>query len=190
MHSCFPAEYVAEFVTDPPGLPSDFVVEASRFSSAESQRIRIETDSGIWTVDVPVEADIPRRALYQLLGTPDSEIMVAVVGGTAYRVPVNTPSDIRAMELGASIVEFLCAVAEGLLIFATDWRITAISENGIQWQTDRLAIEGIHLEDARGARLWAIADPDTAAHDVVIELSSGRLVDPIQAKNLGPSDHA
>lgn len=183
MHSCFPANYTAEFVVDPPDLPSDYTFTTHESHPAKFRRIRVETNNGnSWTADVPVEDDIPRRALNQVISTPDPNVAVVVVGGMAYLVPVDDPSELDILELGEPIIGLLCAVDERLLVFASDWRITAISENGIQWQTDRLAIEGLHLEDAGEKRLWAIADPDTASRDVILDLSTGRVIDPTQAK--------
>lgn len=179
LHSCFPANYTAEFVVDPPEWPSDFTCAAKNARTARFQRIGVDVYAGsTWTVDIPVEGDIPRRALNRLISTPDPDTMVAVVGGIVYLVPVSKPADLDAVQLGGRIIEHLCAVDVPLLLFASDWSITAISESGVRWQSDRLAIEGIHLEDAHGSRVWAIADPDTASRDVVLDLLTGRIVDP------------
>lgn len=53
--------------------------------------------------------------------------------------------------------------------------ITALDESGLRWQTDRLSIDGIRLDEVEGCRLAGVADPDDSEpRDFVVDLDTGR----------------
>jgi hypothetical protein len=61
-----------------------------------------------------------------------------------------------------------------LLLLATPWLVTAIGPDGVAWQTKRLAIDGLRLDETDRSRLAGVADPDSAEpREFMIDLLTG-----------------
>ncbi|MGH2708856.1 MAG: hypothetical protein ACRDJK_11250, partial [Actinomycetota bacterium] len=90
-------------------------------------------------------------------------------------VDVDTPERFEILDTAGPVVAVRPVVSDGLLLLASPWAVTALGEDGVRWQTGRLAIERIRLDEIEGGRLAGVADPDDdEPRDFVVDLQTGR----------------
>jgi hypothetical protein len=114
-----------------------------------------------------------RNAVTGLFSTPDPGRLCVITQGAAYLVDVATRRFVLLSQ--SDPVIFVTSLTEvGLLLLATPWRVLAIGRDGPVWQTERLAIDGLRLDETDGSRLVGVADPDSPEpRDFVIDLLNG-----------------
>jgi hypothetical protein len=114
-----------------------------------------------------------RNAVTGLFSTPDPGRLCVITQGAAYLVDVATRRFVLLSQ--SDPVIFVTSLADvGLLLLATPWRVLAIGCDGPAWRTERLAIDGLRLDEADGSRLVGVADPDSPEpQDFVIDLRNG-----------------
>jgi len=116
-----------------------------------------------------------RQALTGVYPTPSPSTLCAVVGGDAVLIDVEHPGRHEWLETGGAVVAVRPVVAEGLLLLATPWSITALDSSGQLWQTQRLAIDGLRMDEVSDGLLAGVADPDDMEpRDFAVDLRSGR----------------
>jgi|SRR5579871_3315468 len=131
------------------------------------------SDGDPWTGFARPTSGRIRNAITGLFPTPDPRQLCVISQGTAYLVDVATR---RILELSSSEpVIFVASLTEvGLLLLATPWRVCAVGPSGQAWRTERLAIDGLRLDEADGSRVVGVADPDSPEpRDFVIDLVDG-----------------
>lgn len=116
-----------------------------------------------------------RGALSGVFSAPSETRLLLVGRGDAFLVDVEVPDRFEAIDTGGPVVAVRPVLDQGLLLLASPWVITALGEDGIRWQTGRLAIEGIRLDEVQAGRLAGVADPgDDEPRDFVVDLRTGR----------------
>jgi hypothetical protein len=112
-------------------------------------------------------------AVTGLFSTPDPSTLCVITQGTAYLV--NAATRRFVLPSVSDPVIFVASLTDvGLLLLATRWRVLAIGRDGPAWRTERLAIDGLRLDETDGSRLVGVADPDSPEpRDFVIDLVNG-----------------
>lgn len=114
-----------------------------------------------------------RHAVTGLFSTPDPSRLCVISQGTAYLVDAATRRFVL-LALSDAVIAVTSLTDAGLLLLGTSWRVMAIGRDGPAWQTGRLAIDGLRLDETDGSRLVGVADPDSVEpRDFVIDLVDG-----------------
>lgn len=112
-------------------------------------------------------------AVSGLVTTPNPEVLCVLVRGTAYMVDV-TDRSYRPVAVSAPVTAAAPVLPAGLLLLATPWQVIGIGLGGVVWQSRRVAIDGLRLDEADESRLIGVADPDSAEpREFVIDLHTG-----------------
>lgn len=115
-----------------------------------------------------------RRAVRSVHSTPSPSVMCAVVGGEAVLISATDPARHQWVDTAGPVVTVRPVVAEKLLLLATPWAITAVDQSGVRWRTERLAIEGLRLDEVADGLLAGVADPsDDEPRDFAVDLRTG-----------------
>ncbi len=93
-----------------------------------------------------------------IYATPAPEVFVVVLRGDTYRIDAFRPSTWELMR-GRPVVEVIPVPQEGLLVFASPWRVWALDADGIRWRSRRVAVDGIVIDEVAGGELLGTADP-------------------------------
>jgi hypothetical protein len=114
-----------------------------------------------------------RNAVTGLFSTPDPGRLCVIAQGAAYLVDVAIRQFVL-ISLSDPVTSVTSLTDVGLLLLATPWRVLAIGRDGPAWRTERLAIDGLRLDETRDSRLVGVADPDSPEpRDFVIDLLNG-----------------
>ncbi|MGH3117440.1 MAG: hypothetical protein ACRDQ2_10080 [Gaiellales bacterium] len=170
----FPAGYEVVVIESAP----DDAFVFGRPGSIHSGEVVVEvtTDGGrCWVGAARAGEPSVRGALSGVFSTPAKTGLLLVGRGDAFLVDVNAPERFEAIDTGGPVVAVRPVVDEALLLVASPWVITALGEDGVRWQTGRLAIEGLRLDEVEAGRLAGVADPDDdEPRDFVVDLHTGR----------------
>jgi len=172
----FPGRYELRLIDELPGTGAlDHDIARSGASFGGALLIAVEPEGGVpWTAAVAGGTARLRSAHTGVHGTPSPTIACAVARGDAYLLDVTAPACWRALE-DAPVTAALSAVADGLLLLATPWRVIAVGADGVAWRTPRLAIDGVAFSAATGGRLTGVADPaGPEPREFTVELATGR----------------
>ncbi|MGH2770361.1 MAG: hypothetical protein ACRDJF_07565 [Actinomycetota bacterium] len=170
----FPAAYAVEVLES---VPDDsHVFERPGSSRSGEVAIEVVTDTGQrWVGVAKAGAPSVREALSGAFSTPTKTGLCVVARGDASLVDVDTPERFEILDTAGPVVAVRPVVSDGLLLLASPWAVTALGEDGVRWQTGRLAIERIRLDEIEGGRLAGVADPDDdEPRDFVVDLQTGR----------------
>jgi len=120
--------------------------------------------------------DPGRRALTALLGTPRLTGLCVVERGTAFLGDVLDPEDFEVVPTSGPVVTAEELPAESTLLLVTPWAITAIGAHGPLWTTQRIAIDGVRIDEASGGWVRGLADPDDdEPREFAVDLVTGRV---------------
>jgi hypothetical protein len=157
-------------------LPSAEVTELRPAGQSASGGLIFEvdpSDSDSWIGFARPASAGSRHAVTGLLPTPDPSKLCVISRGTAYLVDVATRK-FALLALSDPVIFVTSLTDAGLLLLATPWRVMAIGLDGPAWQTGRLAIDGLRLDETDGSRLVGVADPDSPEpREFVIDLLNG-----------------
>lgn len=157
-------------------LPSAEVTELRPPGQGSSGGLIFEVnpgDSDSWVGFAHPRSVGNRYAVTGLFSTPDPGKLCVITQGTAYLVDAATRRFVMPA-LSEPVISVASLTDAGLLLLATPWRVMAIGHDGPAWQTERLAIDGLRLDETDGSRLVGVADPDSAEpRDFVIDLIEG-----------------
>ena len=170
----FPASYEVAVIDSV--LDDALVFERPGSVSNGEVVVEVTTDDGrCWVGAARAGGPSVRGALSGVFSTPAKTRLLLVGRGDAFLVDVTAPERFEAIDTGGPVVGIRPVLDEGLLLVVSPWVITALGEDGVRWQTDRLAIEGIRLDEVEGGRLAGVADPDDdEPRDFVVDLHTGR----------------
>lgn len=171
--------FASEFdvsITDYPSGNSDHLFVAPG-ASQQAVAIVVEPWRGAsWTATF-AGPDPGRRALSGLAGTPSPTGLCVVERGTAFLGNVLDPSGFCVAETDGPVVGVAELAHEGLLLLLTPWAITAVDQDGPCWTTQRIAIDGLRLDEASHSRARGVADPgDDESRDFALDLTSGHVI--------------
>jgi len=115
------------------------------------------------------------QVVSEVCSSPDPETFCAVVGGYAYIVKVDNPTQWLRIEQ-RPVVDLRVLTQHGLLLFAGFTSITAVNASGIAWNTERLTWEGLTITEINGDTLrghgWdALADKEAPFE---VDLKTGK----------------
>lgn len=138
--------------------------------------VEVTTDDGrCWVGVARAGGPSVPGALSGIFSTPAKNGVLLVGRGDAFLVDVEAPERFEAVDTGGPVVAVRPVIDEGLLLLGSPWTITALDENGVRWQTGRLAIEGLRLDEIDAGQLAGVADPDDdEPRDFVVDLHTGR----------------
>ncbi|MGH9155949.1 MAG: hypothetical protein ACRD1K_08995 [Acidimicrobiales bacterium] len=169
----FPAGYEVRVIES---APADALV-FERPGSVHSGEVIVEvtTDGGrCWVGAARAGGPSVRGALSGVFSTPAKTGLLLLGRGDAYFVDVEAPERFEAIDSGGPVVAVRPALDEGLMLLASPWTITALGDDGVRWQTGRLAIEGIRMDEVQAGQLAGVADPgDDEPRDFVVDLHTG-----------------
>jgi hypothetical protein len=64
-----------------------------------------------------------------------------------------------------------------MLLLVTGWAITAVGSDGDLWTTDRIAIDGLRVDEVSDGWARGVADPDDdEPRDFALDLATGRVI--------------
>src|SRR5262249_18078398 len=87
-----------------------------------------------------------------LASCPDPDSFCAVVGGYAYVVKANDPTQWFRVEQ-RPVVDMRPLPRQGILLFTGFTTMTAVGRDGIAWTTGRLSWEGVSITELTGDKL-------------------------------------
>lgn len=170
----FPASYQVRRLDELP--PSAEATELSPAGQHSGGGLIFEVDpdgTDSWVGFARPTSIESRHAVTGLFSTPDPSRLCAITRGTAYLVDVDTRR-FALLALTGPVISVTSLTDVRLLLLATPWRVMAIGRDGPAWQTGRLAIDGLRLDETDGLRLVGVADPDSPEpRDFVIDLLNG-----------------
>lgn len=171
----FASEFGVSIVDSTGGLPDhSFAAEGAGSRAIE---VVVEPWGGRSWSAVFAASDPGVRALTVLLGTPTPTGLCVIERGTAFLGDVLDPEGFTCVETGGPVVAAEELTGEGLLLLVTPWKITAIDQSGLRWTTERIAIEGLRVDEVDAGWIRGVADPDEEEpHDFAVNLASGEVV--------------
>ncbi|HEV7675705.1 MAG TPA: hypothetical protein VGQ12_14335 [Candidatus Angelobacter sp.] len=115
------------------------------------------------------------QVVNQVCSTPDPERFCLAVGGYAYLVKASAPAEWQRIEQ-RPVVDLHVLPQQGLMLFAGFTSITAFSNSGLAWTTQRLTWEGLAITEIDGDKLlghgWdALADKEVPFE---VDLKTGK----------------
>ncbi|MCU1218981.1 MAG: hypothetical protein JWM08_1889 [Candidatus Angelobacter sp.] len=115
------------------------------------------------------------QVVNQVCSTPDPERFCLAVGGYAYLVKASAPAEWQRIEQ-RPVVDLHVLPQQGLMLFAGFTSITAISNSGLAWTTQRLTWEGLTITEIEEDKLlghgWdALADKEVPFE---VDLKTGK----------------
>ncbi len=136
--------------------------------------IEVVTPTGdVWSGVVAKAAKSLAAAHSGVYSTPAPDQVCVVARGDAYFIDARDPTRWSLLE-DTPVVAVRSAPTDGLLVFATPWRVVGVDYAGVKWRTSRIAVDGIRLEDVANGQIRGVADPhDQESRKFFIELSSG-----------------
>jgi hypothetical protein len=115
------------------------------------------------------------QVVNQVCSTPDPERFCLAVGGYAYLVKASAPAEWQRIEQ-RPVVDLRVLPQQQLVLFAGFTSITAFSNSGLAWTTERLTWEGLAITEIDGDKLlghgWdALADKEVPFE---VDLKTGK----------------
>jgi hypothetical protein len=112
-----------------------------------------------------------------LFATPNPEVLCAVERGTVFLIDVLNPANYVVVPTEGIVTAVVTAPDEGLLLLASPWSITAIGEQGKVWDSARISIEDLRIDEIADGWLRGVADPeDDEPRDFALDLVTGSIV--------------
>jgi hypothetical protein len=97
--------------------------------------------------------------------------------GTAFLGDVLRPDHFTAVKTAGPVVAAYEVASEDCLLLVTPWAITAVGREGVLWTTERIAIDGLRIDEVADGWLRGVSDPDDEEPgDFAVEMATGRLV--------------
>ena len=173
----FFAEYEVRRIDLPPAGDVDCVFAESG-SGTQATAVLVEPWSGPSWVGSFAAADPDlRRAVSGVFATPSSVRLCVVERGTAFLVDVLKPADYVVVPTEGPVVGVESLVEEDRLILVTPWSVAGVDDRGFAWNSRRIAIESIRIDEAEGGWLRGVADSDDdEPRDFAIDLGTGDVV--------------
>ncbi len=112
-----------------------------------------------------------------LLGTPSPTGLCVVERGTAFVGDVLEPAGFSVIETRGPVVGAEQLPADEVLLLLTPWSITAVDQSGRRWTSERIATDGLRIDEAGDGWLRGVADPDgDEPRDFALHLATGEVV--------------
>lgn len=172
------SQFTSEFdvsIADDPAAPADYSFAAH---GASSRAIVIAVEPWTerpWTASFAAP-DPGTRSLTALLSTPRSTGLCVMERGTAFLGDVLDPGGFRVVETMGPVLGAEQLTNEGLLQLLTPWTITAVDEGGVLWATERIAVDGLRVDEVCDGWVRGVADPeDEEPRDFALDLASGHV---------------
>lgn len=172
----FPADYEARMLEEQPsgGASYAFGREGQSAAGAEVLIEVVPRAGEPWVGAVRRPPPTVKGALTAAHPTPHASRVCVLAGGDAYLIDVHRPEEFDVLDTGGPVVAVYPILPESLLLLASPWVVTAVDGNGRAWQTDRLAINGLRLDELDDGRVAGVADPkDDDPREFVIDLRTG-----------------
>jgi hypothetical protein len=172
----FPADYEARILDETRSAEPSHHLGRSDSQGLSPMFVEVAPNDGVpWVVTVEKPGPTVKGVLSGTFATPNPARVLILAGGDPYLVDVHNPDGFEALETADPVVAVLPAVSDGLLLLASPWAVTAVGRNGVAWQTGRLAIDGLRLDEIDGGKIAGVADPDSddESRDFAIDLRTG-----------------
>lgn len=173
----FPAGYDAQVVEEQPNGDVSYVFgREDRPAAGTEVMVKVEPQDGDRWVGAVRRS--PRTVTGVLTGihpTPNPTRVCILAGGDAYLIDVYRPADYQALNTGGPVVGVYPVISDRVLLLTSPWVVTAVDQSGSAWQTDRLAVNGLRLDEVTAGRIAGVADPDNdEPRDFWIDVRTGR----------------
>lgn len=173
----FGAAYEVEVIDASSAGECDFVIDTKDSSSTSSAVLVSPRGGKSWTASISGRDSPSGRSVSGLFATPNPEVLCAVERGTVFLIDVLNPANYVVVPTVGIVSAVVTAPGEGLLFLATPWSITAIGEHGQVWDTDRISIEELRIDEIAGGWLRGVADPeDDEPRDFALDLATGSVI--------------
>jgi hypothetical protein len=171
----FAAEYEIRTLTETPAGGARHVFERADRQGGGEVLIEVFPDGGKpWVGIIRKALPTVPASMTALYTTPNRRRLCAIAAGDAYLIDVDAPEGSGVLETRGPVVTVRPILSEGLLLLVSPWVVTAIDAEDQRWQTGRLAVEGLRLDEMDEDRLAGVADPDDdEPTDFVIDLRTG-----------------
>lgn len=174
MHHSFASEFDAAIIDRTPSSDHAFSAEG-----AGSRAIVVAVEpwgEPAWTATFAAP-EPGRRALTAVMGTPSPTGLCVVERGTAFLGDVLRPADFEVVPTAGPVVSAEELTTEAILLLLTPWAITAVGTDGVLWTTQRIAIDGLRVDEASDGWARGVADPaDDEPRDFALDLRTGEVI--------------
>jgi hypothetical protein len=100
--------------------------------------------------------------------------MCAIANGDAFLINSEDPATGQYIGTGGPVVIVESAIEDDVLLLASPWVVTAVCAEGRTWQTRRLSVEGLRLDEIADGWLRGVSDPDEEeARNFAVNLRTG-----------------
>jgi hypothetical protein len=172
----FPTDYDARILDETGTAEPAHEFRRSDSQATSPMYVEVVPDKGTaWVATVERPGPTVKGALSGIYPTPNPSHALILAGGDAYLVDVHNPDRFEPVDTAGPVIDVVPAVSNGLLLLASPWAVTAIGPDGVAWQSGRLAVEGLRLDEIDGGKLAGVADPenDDESRDFAIDLHTG-----------------
>jgi hypothetical protein len=172
----FPADYEAQILDEARNAEPTHQFRRSDSQGTSPMFVEVVPNDGApWVAFVEKPRPTVKSTLSGIYATPNPARALILASGDAYLVDVHDPDKYEPVDTAGPVVALLPAVSDGLLLLASPWTVTAIGPEGVAWQTGRLAIDGLRLDEIGEGRIAGVADPDSddESRDFAIDLRTG-----------------
>jgi hypothetical protein len=172
----FPADYDAQILDETRDTEPAHHLGPPDRQGISPMYVEVEPDKGApWVATVERPRPTVKGALTGIFTTPSPAQALILAGGDTYLVDVHNPDLFEPVDTAGPVIDVVPAVSDGLLLLASPWAVTAIGPNGVAWQTGRLAIDGLRLDEIDAGKIAGVADPenDDESRDFAIDLRTG-----------------
>jgi hypothetical protein len=113
-------------------------------------------------------------AITGIFATPDSMTMCAIANGDAFLINSEDPATGQYIGTAGPVIIVAPAIEDDVLLLASPWVVTAVCAEGRTWQTRRLSVEALRLDEIADGWLRGVADPDEEeARSFAVNLRTG-----------------
>jgi hypothetical protein len=109
----------------------------------------------------------------ELYATPDPDSLLVDAGGTFYWVPVPSPESFEDITPSGDVRQIRFLQEPRLILLVTDQEIVALGDQGVKWDTGRIAIDGIEITDVSHTHIHGVADADIESRPFSVDLETG-----------------
>lgn len=151
----------------------DFLVVADRVGP-RSQRLSVAVEGQTWVIELVPERNLWQSGLSRIVPTSDPFVFCAIVSGSVFVVDVRSPAAAFYEAGVGTVTDVAIAELQGLVVFATDWDVSALKGSQIIWRSRRIAVEGVRFDRVdRGRVVGAVDEASGEARDFSIDLCDG-----------------
>lgn len=174
-NSSFQADYEA-YVVDRPGSGQvEFVFDDGHPHSKATTVAFAPNEGERWLASFATDYALSSRAVSGIFPSPNPRHTCILENGVAFLVDVSQPGVARIVDAGP-VVEVRSAPEQRLLLLVTPWKVSAIGERGLLWETLRISADEVRIDEVQDGWIRGVADPEVEAQPFLIRSADGELL--------------